>query len=65
MNRNFNNQYNYMRNPNVTCDGPSVPINRELAMAYVPMQNFGNIYSNDEALNAGTIFKDLYKPFLG
>lgn len=36
-----------------------------LAMAYIPMQKFENLYSMDEALFAGTLFKDLDKPFLG
>lgn len=36
-----------------------------LAMAYIPMQRFENLYSSDEALNAGTLFKDLDKPFCG
>lgn len=54
--------------------GDSCPINKcdfscvdnfPLAMAYIPMQKFENIYSLDEALCAGTLFKDLDKPFLG
>ena len=36
-----------------------------LAMAYIPMQKFENLYSVDEALCSGTLFKDLDKPFLG
>lgn len=55
-------------------NGDSCPINKcdfscvddfPLAMAYVPMQRFENLYSLDEALCAGTLFKDLDKPFLG
>ena len=54
--------------------GASCPINKcdfscvddfPLAMAYIPMQRFENLYSIDEALCAGTLFKDLDKPFLG
>jgi hypothetical protein len=37
-----------------------------LAMAYVPWQKNATMYDNlDEAYNVGTIFPDLYKPFLG
>ena len=46
------------------CDFSCVD-NFPLAMAYIPMQKFENLYSSDEALCAGTLFKDLDKPFLG
>ena len=36
-----------------------------LAMAYVPMQKFTNLYSAEEGLSRGTIFKDLDLPFKG
>lgn len=36
-----------------------------LAMAYVPMQKWRNIYSTAEAMKAGTIFQELDLPFLG
>ncbi len=36
-----------------------------LAMAYVPMQHFNNVYELDEAMQYGTIFPELNKPFLG
>lgn len=34
-----------------------------LAIASVPMQNWGTLYNKDEALKAGTIFRDLDLPF--
>ncbi len=44
----------------------AIPIdNAVLAMAYVPMQKFGNLYSANSGLQAGTIFVDLDKPFCG
>lgn len=55
-------------------DGDSCPINKcdfscvddfPLSMAYVPMQKFENLYSLDEAICVGTLYKDLDKPFLG
>lgn len=36
-----------------------------LAMTYVPMQRFENLYSRDTALYRGTLYKDLDKPFCG
>jgi hypothetical protein len=36
-----------------------------LAMAYVPMQQFQSIYELDEALQNGTVFPELNKPFMG
>lgn len=39
--------------------------NRTVAMAYVPWQQFGRVYEPEKALQAGTIFADLDKPFLG
>lgn len=35
-----------------------------LAMTYVPMQRFKNVYELDEALQVGTIFPELNKPFM-
>lgn len=39
--------------------------NFALAMAYVPMQHFKNVYELEEALSFGTIFPELNKPFMG
>ena len=39
--------------------------NTPLAMAYVPWQQWREIYEPDKALCRGTIFKELDKPFLG
>ena len=36
-----------------------------LAMAYVPWQNFGCTYEPAQALQVGTIFPELDKPFYG
>ena len=36
-----------------------------LAISYVPMQKWQNLYQPDEALRCGTIFKDLSLPFTG
>ena len=42
---------------------PHMPDNPHLAFAYVPFQEFKNLYSTDKALWRGTIFKDLDIPF--
>ena len=39
--------------------------NTPLAMAYVPFQQWGETYSDDEALNRGTLFPQLDFPFNG
>ena len=36
-----------------------------LAMSYVPMQKFKNIYDTEKALCRGTLFEDLDLPFKG
>lgn len=36
-----------------------------IAMAYVPWQEWKNIYAAEKALCRGTIFEELDKPFLG
>lgn len=39
--------------------------NYSLAMVYSPYQQWQNLYCEDEGLLAGTIFKELDKPFYG
>ena len=36
-----------------------------LAMAYVPMQKWRDIYSSEVGFERGTIFAELDKPFVG
>ena len=36
-----------------------------IAMCYVPIQNWRDLYSADVGLDRGTIFSELDKPFLG
>ncbi|MEW6724732.1 MAG: spore coat associated protein CotJA [Bacillota bacterium] len=35
----------------------------ELAQAYVPFQKYQKLYSPEEALRHGTLFKELYRPY--
>lgn len=52
--------YNTQRQPNC-CNNDSMV----LAMAYVPWQTWRDIYNVEKALQCGTIFEELNKPFLG
>ena len=36
-----------------------------LAMVYAPLQVFRNLYDQDTALKKGTLFDELYLPFMG
>lgn len=38
---------------------------RSLAMVYTPPQQFRKLYSAEQALQCGTLFEELSKPFLG
>lgn len=40
------------------------PQNAPLAMAYVPFQEWSDVYSDDEAFPIGTLFPDLDFPFM-
>lgn len=39
------------------------PKDTALAMAYVPFQNAGNLYSPEHGIRSGTMFPELNKPF--
>lgn len=43
---------------------PVLPDKMVLAMSYMPMQIFGDIYDVTEGFCAGTIYPELNKPFL-
>lgn len=45
-------------------DKSAFPSQISLAIAYVPMQKLGSVYEDEAALEAGTLFPDLDKPFL-
>ena len=40
-------------------------VNKLVAMCFVPMQEWEQIYDEDTAYSTGTIFPSLNKPFLG
>jgi len=62
---NCENKHNDNHNHNENCNMNSCIDNMPLAMAYVPMQKWKNVYNNDVALKRGTIFPELDLPFLG
>lgn len=41
------------------------PQNTPVAMAYIPFQQFGQLYPLEKGYKQGTIFPELDKPFLG
>lgn len=45
------------KNPDTTCPG------MELARAYVPIQKLDQLYSPAQALETGTLFPELYRPY--
>ena len=49
----------------MTIDNASWPEGRALAMAYVPMQHLGEVFSPAAALRHGSLFRALDKPFTG
>ena len=48
-----------------TANPTPFPQNTPVAMAYIPFQQFGQLYPFEKGLMRGTIFPDLDKPFLG
>ncbi|MEG0754618.1 MAG: spore coat associated protein CotJA, partial [Angelakisella sp.] len=39
--------------------------NKSVAMAYVPWQRWDEVYPLEKALECGTLFPELFKPFMG
>lgn len=55
-----------MNNDCVSATAGAEPIEGAvLAMAYVPFQKFGMLYDEVKALDNGTLYPDLDKPFKG
>ena len=48
------------------CNPGDSPVDTmEVGMSYIPWQNWDNLYDPKEALSKGTVFADLYKPWIG
>lgn len=47
----------------MTGNASRFPANTPLAMAYVPFQQWGEVYSEEDAFNTGTLFPELNFPF--
>ena len=57
-------RYNdYNRNHNI--DNNQSDDDKSLAMVYIPFQKWQKLYSEEVALNRGTLFSELDKPFIG
>lgn len=50
--------------PQNGCNISRFPENTPIAMSYTPMQQWGSVYPEDEALSVGTIFPELNLPFM-
>lgn len=57
----------YRMDSTCQCDGGVTPLpeDPQVAMAYVPFQQLGSVYTAERALDAGTLFPELDKPFYG
>ena len=42
-----------------------MPEHMPIGMSYVPWQKWQSVYDAEKAFRNGTIFQELYKPFLG
>lgn len=65
--RNYDTPYNHYRQTQMSTSmtGHDMHENKALAMAYVPWQTWRRIFEVEKALEHGTIFQELDKPFLG
>jgi len=54
-----------MYNPQTSASVPPLPTTISPGMAYVPFQQWEEIYSADDAYTAGTLFPSLDLPFKG
>ena len=48
-----------------SCDNYTAEFEYTLAMVYSPVQNWQNLYCIEDGFTAGTIFRELNKPFYG
>lgn len=53
--------------PSIECEQPDTALPKEMpiAMLYVPYQSWRKLYDHQIALERGTIFEELDKPFIG
>ena len=60
---NYNNAFNPLFRP--SCPKTALPVDTTVTMAYVPYQLDMNVYCPEVALQNGTLFPFLDKPFFG
>lgn len=58
-----NNRDNNSRPSGFNGETSRFPQKTPLAMAYVPFQQWGEVYNSDQAFNSGTLFPELDFPF--
>lgn len=62
--RNATNSNNTSNGTNgMTGESPRFPENMPIGMAYVPFQQWSEVYNEDEAFSNGTLFPELNFPF--
>ncbi len=55
-----------MKRNNEGCDRGTEHVDHMApGMCFVPWQKWQDVYEIDQAINCGTIFKELYKPYIG
>ncbi len=57
------NAYDTTRSNNSGASISRFPASTPLAMAYVPFQQWGEVYNEDDAFDSGTLFPQLDFPF--
>lgn len=68
---NFDCIGDYRMNSDMSCcdngcrERSMLPCNPALAMAYIPFQQWNDVYCAEKALSAGTVFPCLNLPFVG
>ena len=65
MNSNLRLQYNVNMFWKPSCPQTMLPADTVVTMAYVPYQLDANVYCPETALQNGTLFPSLNKPFFG
>lgn len=67
----FDCSYDYRTQRDMSCgdmrcrERKALPCNTSVAMAYIPFQQWDEVYSADKGLSAGTMFPCLNLPFVG
>ncbi len=59
-------QPTFLKNKCEKCEErPAIPYDATVTMAYIPLQHIDSVYDAEKALDEGTLFPELNKPFKG